>query len=342
MGKEVFFVGQLPEFRISQSSGATTENSVNNQQDILPESGVIFDAANQSTDYSFQLSDDLSSQIDVSNSDQDLGKIAAENSPIGKVTRPPETEVIVFDELVKIARETGVINTLSERRRKIIDLLHPEEGQALNVLQVAERKDVGVSHQAIRKLKTKAYKQLVRELGDILPSSNATSKTKAIREIEDKYHMDIVQVLTLFSRAGFSMREIGSKLKRDHKTIASWFNKISIDEPRAEVRKTYAMRRIEEKFGQKIEYLLKRKYLHEKKSYEESAAYLGICLNTFGKWMKIFEIRSRSLQEGHALALKDPKKRKRMYRKPKKLRQKVARSLERYHRERREKARNSA
>lgn len=306
--KRLFSVGQSPEFRISQSSGVTTENSVNNQQGVFPESGVIFDAENQSTDYSFQLSDGLNSQIDVSNSNQELSSTAVENSPIGKVTRPSDTEVIVFDELVKLARETGSINTLSERRRKIIDLLHPEEGQALNVLQVAGR--MHVTHQAVRKLKIKAYKNLVRELGDALPSSNAASKTKAIREVEDKYHMDIVQVLTLFSRAGLSGREIGSKLDRDHKTIVSWFNKISIEEPRAEVRKTYTMRRIEEKFGQKIEYLLRRKYLYEKKSYEEAAADLGICLNTFRKWMKFFKIQPRSLQEGRALALEDPKKRK--------------------------------
>lgn len=44
MEKEIVYEGKSPDFGISQSSGLTTENSVNNQPGILPENGIIFES----------------------------------------------------------------------------------------------------------------------------------------------------------------------------------------------------------------------------------------------------------------------------------------------------------
>ncbi|MEK7186264.1 MAG: hypothetical protein AAB675_02790 [Patescibacteria group bacterium] len=168
-------------------------------------------------------------------------------------------------------------------------------------------------------------------------------KTQAMREIEAKYDMPIDQVLKNLASEGLGKTEIGKKLHVNRRTISDWFDNLDIGEVEVKkFRKTPLMLGIEQRFKKLVEHILRNKYIDQKKSLPTVAHELRVDENTVRRWLSLFEIQLRSPQEGRALALEDPKKRKKMYRRPKKLRKKIAKSLKRYHRDRREKARNSA
>jgi len=240
--------------------------------------------------------------------------------------------VMTPDDLVRKAKESGIINFLPERQRLVLELLNPQEGEPLTLQQIGDQ--MGVTRKAISVLKKKGYRKLKKALG--VEISPVIVKTPAMREIEIEYGLPIEQVLRNFAREGLSRREIGKKLQKDHKTINDWCGKLNIEAKANKPRKTSRMIEIEEKFGKPIEKILGKKFIDQKRTPDRIAIELGLNRDTVIRWIKIFGFRPRTHREAAEIVFSDPIKRKKILKRSPERRRKLSESLKRYHQRRRE------
>ncbi|MBI2031929.1 MAG: sigma-70 family RNA polymerase sigma factor [Candidatus Levybacteria bacterium] len=277
------------------------------------------------------------SGVILNESSQDTSRVSISslpNSDVGVVRRRENLggdQHAIRNGLIFQARETGIINTLTERQRDVINLIHPEEGLPSSLRKIG-RQMGGISREAVAKLRDKAYKKLDKAIPSERPP---IKKTPAMTEIENKHGRPIEQILLDYASRGFSRREIGQKLGKSHRVIGDWCDKFGIEIKISEPIRSTKLKDVERRYGKPINEVLYNEYWGKNRSLPEIAGKLEIKIDTVIKWMKAAGIPLRTKKEAAQLVFSDSKKRKRILRRTKKMRQKISESVKRYHQKKR-------
>lgn len=101
------------------------------------------------------------------------------------------------------------------------------------------------------------------------------------------------------------------------------------------IKKTRRTQQIEKRLGKPIEFILEEKYIDEKKGSPTIAKEIRVSSSTADRWLrawlKVSGSKMRSRDEAVRIVFSDPEKMKRFYRRPKKMRTKIAESMRLYH-----------
>lgn len=234
-------------------------------------------------------------------------------------------------DLVNRATEQGLLDLLTEKQRMVLQLRLPDEkGKIVSLANVAAVMRAE-GREAVRRLEQRGLRRLRKLLPDII----AVVKTQAMREIETEYGVPIDQVLRNLVEEGLNKTEIGRRLHKNRRTVNDWLENFGVGKLEVKkFKKTPLMIEIERRFKKPVEQILRKKYIDQKKSLPVVAKELRVDNNTVQRWLPQFGIPIRTSKEAMNLALSDPKKRKRITRKIKRTRIKLAESVARYHRER--------
>lgn len=246
-------------------------------------------------------------------------------------SKPAFPQLIVGPaDLVRLARETGAINLLSDQQRETLNDHYPTDGTLVSLSQLAA-KPGRITRGGLSRREVRAFRKL-RKIFEVKPS---VVKTHSMRMVEERFGMPVERVLQNMVDEGLTKKKIAAKLGSDRKTVGDWVGKLEI-KAAIEIKKTEAMLDAEKKFKETVENILFRLHWEEKKSFRDVSLVLGIDLKTVWRWFNRFGIPRRDRAEAVRLAQSNPEKREKIYRKTKKTRRKLSKSAKEAWRRRKE------